>query len=398
MKEISSSYDPTQHEPEISQSWLDSGVFTADPKSEKEPFTITLPPPNATGHLHLGHSMMIAIQDILIRFKRMQGFEALWVPGTDHAAIATQNRVEQNLREKGMENPRKELGREKLLDEIRDFVEKSKNTIRSQIQAMGASCDWSKESYTFDPEVNQAVFKIFEMMYEDGLIYQGNRIVNWDPKLHTTVSDDEVDRKEENSRFFYLKYGPFVIGTARPETKFGDKYVVMHPDDERYTEFKHGDTFELEWINGKVTATVIKDESIDMAFGTGVMTITPWHDMTDFEIAQRHKLSYEQVIDLDGKMLPIAGDLAGLEVKEARKKVIEKLQSKGLVEKIEENYVHAVALNSRGGGQIEPQIMKQWFIDVEKQVMDWKGKKASVKEVMQDVVTSNMITICPERF
>ncbi|MCH8313611.1 MAG: class I tRNA ligase family protein, partial [Nitrospinae bacterium] len=231
--------------------------FTADRESTKETFTISMPPPNATGQLHLGHAVMLALEDIFIRFQRMRGKEALWVPGTDHAAIATENVVIKMLQEKGMKDPRAKLGREKLVEEIKKFVSESRDTIRSQVRKMGSSCDWSRERYTMDDSLNRCVNEVFVKMYTNDLIYRGHRIVNWDPKLQTNVSDDEVQWKDEKAPFYTFQYGPFQIGTVRPETKFGDKYVVMHPDDERYKKYKHGGTFECEWINGKITATII---------------------------------------------------------------------------------------------------------------------------------------------
>ncbi|HLD07648.1 MAG TPA: valine--tRNA ligase [Candidatus Peribacterales bacterium] len=403
---LEKAYDPKAVEDQIYAMWENSDAFKANRDSKKETFTISMPPPNATGQLHLGHAVMLALEDIFIRFQRMRGKEALWVPGTDHAAIATENVVIKQLKEQGIKDPRKELGREKLVAEIAKFVEQSKNTIRSQIRKMGSSCDWSRERYTFEPALNRCVNEVFKKMYEDGLIYRGHRIVNWDPKLQTTVSDDEVVYKEEASPFYTFTYGPFEIATARPETKFGDKYVVMHPNDERYKKYKHGDKFEAEWINGKVRATVIKDEAIDPAFGTGVMTITPWHDHTDFEIAERHKLDREQIIGFDGKLLPIAGEFAGLPIEEARPLIVEKLKSKGLLVKTDENYIHNKATSQRGGGAIEPQIKLQWFIDVNKKAVPWKAlflgiswkKKMSLKEVMQTVVHDGSIEIIPERF
>ncbi len=391
-------YDPKAVEDRIYKMWEESGAFTADAKSTKESFSISMPPPNATGQLHLGHAVMLALEDIFIRFARMQGKEALWVPGTDHAAIATENVVIKQLKDGGMKDPRKELGREKLISKIAEFVESSRGVIRSQVRKMGSSCDWSRERYTFEPALNRVVNEVFKKMYDDGLIYRGHRIVNWDPKLQTTVSDDEVDYVEEKSPFFTFQYGPFQIGTSRPETKFGDKYVVMHPDDKRYATYKHGDTFEAEWINGPVRATIIKDTSIDMEFGTGVMTITPWHDHTDFEIAERHGLEKEQIIDFNGKLLPIAGEFEGMGIEKARPLIVEKLQKKGLLVKADENYVHNKAVGQRGKGAIEPQIKLQWFIDVKKPAVEWKGKKMSLKEVMHDVVHHGDISIIPERF
>ncbi|ALM10117.1 MAG: valyl-tRNA synthetase [Candidatus Peribacter riflensis] len=393
-------YDPKACEDQIYTLWEQSGAFKADSASKKEPFVISMPPPNATGQLHLGHAVMLALEDIFTRFARMQGKEALWLPGTDHAAIATESVVIKKIqKEEKIKDPRAHYGREKLVAKIAEFVDVSRGTIRSQVRKMGSSCDWSRERYTLDASLNRCVNEVFKKMYGDGLIYRGQRIVNWDPKMQTTVSDDEIEYVEEKAPFYTFQYGPFQISTARPETKFGDKYVVMHPDDERYKQYKDGDTFTAEWINGPVQATVIKDsEAIDPTFGTGVMTITPWHDMTDFELAERHGLTREQIIDFEGKLLPVAGEFAGLPIEEARPKVVEKLKEKGLLVKVDENYVHRVAVSYRGKGVVEPQIKEQWFIDVNKPVVEWKKKKLSLKQVMQDVIRSKDIRIIPERF
>ncbi|MBT5468719.1 valine--tRNA ligase, partial [Candidatus Peregrinibacteria bacterium] len=293
---------------------------------------------------------------------------------------------------------REEMGREKLVDAIKEFVAGSQDTIRGQVRKMGSSCDWTRERYTMDAALNRCVNEVFCKMFADDLIYRGHRTVNWDPKLQTNVSDDEVDHEDRTDPFFTFQYGPFEIGTVRPETKFGDKYVVMHPDDERYAQYKHGDTFECEWINGPIVATIIKDKAADPEMGTGVMTITPWHSGVDFEIAERHGLDKEQVIDFDGKLLPIAGEFEGMKITDARAKIVEKLDGKGLLVKTDEKYMHSVALNSRGGGTIEPQIKLQWFINVNKEAVNWKGKKMSLKQVMQDVIHSGDIKIIPERF
>jgi len=389
-------YDAKQYENNIYALWERSGVFQAHPEREGEHFSIAMPPPNATGTLHLGHSLGIALQDIMIRYARMQGKDAVWLPGTDHAALATNAIMEKRLADEGTN--KHEVGREEFVSRLKEFIEQSRGTIRSQMRAMGASADWDRERYTLDDSLNRCVNETFVSMYNDGLIYRGHRIVNWDPNLETTVSDDEIVRSEEKAPFYTFQYGPFQIGTARPETKFGDKYVVMHPDDARYAKYKHGDTFDAEWINGKVSATVIKDESVDPKFGTGVMTITPWHDHLDFEIAERHGLDKEQIIGFDGKLLPIAGEFSGKPIAEARPLIVEKLKGKGLLVKIDENYVHNVALNDRGKGLIEPQIKLQWFVDVNKQAVSWKDRKLSLKEVMQDVIRSNDIVIVPNRF
>jgi valyl-tRNA synthetase len=389
-------YDPQATEEAIYTSWVDSGYFNPDnlPTRHKKPFSMVLPPPNVTGTLHMGHAGMLTIEDIMIRYKRMIGFKTLWVPGTDHAAIATQSKVEGIIyKEEGKR--RHDIGRDELIRRIEEYAQNSHNTIVNQLKRMGASLDWSREAYTLDKTRGEAVFTAFKKMYDDKLIYQGHRIVNWDPKGQTTISDDEIVYVEEKTKFYYFKYGPFVIGTARPETKFGDKYVVMHPDDTRYTKYKHGEQIDLEWINGPIKATIVKDESIDMNFGTGVMTITPWHSAVDFDIAERHKLDKEQIIDKYGKLLPIAGEFAGMKITDARPKIIEKLKVKGLLEK-EEDYTHNIATAERTNGIIEPQIMNQWFIDVSRKIPE-RGNK-TLKELMLETVTGNKIEFLPGRF
>lgn len=389
-------YEANQYEDDIYTLWEKSGVFTADPKSSKEHFSIAMPPPNETATLHMGSATFVTLQDILIRHARQKGKDALWLPGTDHAAIATDNLVEKMLAEEGTN--KHEIGREAFINRVKEFVGNNRDGILNQFRAMGASCDWSRLRYTLDDTLSRCVNETFVKMHSDGLIYRGHRIVNWDPNLETNVSDDEVIYKEEQGKFYTFKYGPFEIGTARPETKFGDKYVVMHPNDKRYAQYKHGDTFETEWINGPITATVIKDEAADPNFGTGVMTITPWHSLADFEIAERHGLDREQIIDFHGKLLPIAGEFEGMHISAARPKIVEKLKEKGLLLKVDENYVHNVALNDRGKGVIEPQIRLQWFVDVNKPAVEWKGKRRSLKEVMQSVVRDGDIDIIPPRF
>ena len=397
-------YDIKEVEARTYERWEKSGYFDPDAcvkggvaKKDAEVFSIILPPPNVTGELHMGHAAMLAIEDILVRWHRMKGERTLWVPGTDHAAIATQSRVEKDIykREK---KTRYDLGREEFLRRVNDYAQKNRDTIVRQIKRLGASLDWSREAYTLDAARERAVRTAFKKMYEMDLIYRGNRIVNWDPELQTTVSDDEVEWVEQTDPFYYLKYGPFTIATARPETKFGDKYVVMHPDDKRYAKYKHGEKIQLEWINGPVMATIVKDPSVDMSFGTGVMTITPSHDMVDFEIAERHKLDAEQIIDLHGKLLPIAGEFAGIHIKKARPLLVEKLKQKGLLQKTDEHYTHRVATNSRGGGMIEPQILKQWFIAVDKKFKSRGSKEKTLKELMREAVASGAVKITPERF
>jgi len=404
-------YDPEETEKRVYKLWEESGFFNPTvaidkgvTKKDATPFTIMMPPPNVTGVLHMGHALMLTLEDILIRFKRMQGFKTLWIPGTDHAAIATQSVVEKEISKKEKKS-RHDLGRDELLTRINDFATKSHDTIVSQIKIMGASCDWSREAFTLDEKRNLAVRTVFKNMYDAGLIYRGNKIVNWDTKGQTTISDDEIVYKEEKTKFYYFKYGPFTIGTARPETKFSDKYVVMHPLDKRYAEYTHGQTIDLEWINGPITATIIKDEAIDMEFGTGVMTITPWHSVVDFDIAERHKLDKEQIIDKYGKLLPVAGEFEGQKIAEVREKIVEKLKQKGLLEK-EEDYTHNIATAERTGGLIEPQIMNQWFVNVTKEFVlphstisgiD-SGSTTTLKEIMIKAVEGGQVKIIPEHF
>jgi valyl-tRNA synthetase len=398
-------YKPKEAEERIYTLWEKSGFFAPekrpawalDKKQNKncdEAFSIALPPPNATGVLHLGHALEDSMQDTIIRYNRMQGKKTLWLPGTDHAAIATDSKVTKILSKEG--KTKKDLGREKFLERVDEFVSKSRKTIVSQLRKMGSSLDWSREAFTLDQERNTAVNLAFKKMYDDGLIYRGHRIVNWDPKGQTVISDDEIVYEERKSKFYTFKYGPFEIGTARPETKFGDKYVVMHPDDKRYAKWKHGDKLTLEWINGPIETTVLKDEIIDMEFGTGVMTITPWHSHEDFALAEKYKLDKEQIIDQYGKLLPIAGEFAGVKINEVRDKVVEKLKDKGLLVDIDEKYVNRVATAERTNGVIEPQIMLQWFVDVNKKIKSRDNK--SLKELMLEPVQSGQIKILPEHF
>jgi valyl-tRNA synthetase len=389
-------YEAGKYENDIYALWDKSKIFTADPHSSKEHFSISMPPPNETGTLHIGHALFVTLQDILARHARQQGKDVLWLPGTDHAALSVNAIIEKQLAEEG--TTKHQIGREEFLERTKVFVGNSRENINSQIRAMGASVDWSRARYTLDDALNRCVNEVFVKMYNDGLIYRGHRIVHWDPNLETNVSDDELVHREEQGKFYTFQYGPFQIGTARPETKFGDKYVVMHPDDKRYAQYKHGDTFEAEWINGKIKATIVKDESVDPKFGTGVMTITPWHSQVDFEIAERHDLDKEQIIDFHGKLLPIAGEFAGLSIDEARPKVVDKLKSKGLLVKVDEQYVHNIAINDRGKGVIEPQVRLQWFVDVNKPAVAWKGEHLSLKQTMQRVIKDGDIDLIPKRF
>lgn len=345
--------------------WEKSGYFNPDnlPGERTTPYTIIMPPPNANGSLHAGHARFATVQDVLIRFHRMNGKKTLWVPGADHAGFETQVVYEKKLEKEG--RSRFDLTREELYKEILDFTLSNKTFMEGQIRQLGASCDWSREVFTLDEKVIKTVYDTFKKLNEDKLLYRGKRIVNWCPKHQTSLSNLETDHVTRKDPFYYFKYGPFTIGTVRPETKFGDKYVVMHPDDARYAEYKHGDKLTVEWINGPIEATIIKDVASDPEFGTGVMTITPWHSGVDFEIAKRHNLDIEQVIDERGKLLPIAGEFAGMSIKDARAKIVEKLESKGLLEKIDENYTHDVSVCYKCEREIEPQVKAQWFVKME---------------------------------
>lgn len=361
-EELSKPYDPSATERDIYKKWEDSGFFNPDnlPGDRKETFTIIMPPTNANGNLHAGHGLVMTIEDIMVRYNRMRGRKTLWLPGNDHAGFETQVVYEKKLEKEG--RSRFDLKPEDLYKEIWEFTQSNRSNINSQVKSMGASCDWNREKFTLDKNVVDTVYGTFKKLFEDGLIYRGKRIVSWCPKHQTSFSDLEVIDEERVEKFYYLKYGPFTIGTSRPETKFGDKYIVMHPDDQRYTKYKDGDQIELEWINGPIVATIIKDRAVDMGFGTGAMTITPWHDAVDFEIAERRGLDREQIIDEKGRLLPIAGEFSGMKIIEAREKIIEKLKAKGLVEKIDENYKHNVRLCYKCNSLIEPQIKSQWFL------------------------------------
>lgn len=357
-----SPYNPQEHEKMIYKLWEESGYFNPDnlPGERNEPFTIVMPPPNANGSLHAGHGLVFTIEDTMMRFERMRGKKALWIPGADHAGFETQVVYEKKLQKEG--RSRFQMEPRELYEEIMEFTKSNKSFMENQIRELGASCDWSRSLFTLDDSVIKIVHDTFKQLEKDELLYRGARTVNWCPKHQTSLSNLEVNYNERTDPFYYFQYGPFVIGTSRPETKFGDKYVVMHPDDKRYEDYQHGQKIELEWINGPITATVIKDEAGDPEMGSGVMTITPWHSNIDFDIAKRHDLDYEQIIDWRGKLLPIAEEFAGMNITEARKKIVEKLDQKGLLVKIDDKYDHSVPCCYKCDREIEPQIREQWFV------------------------------------
>ncbi len=393
MQELDKAYNASQFEDAIYKAWEGSGYFNPDNVPHaKEPFTISMPPPNATGMLHIGHAMMLAIQDLMIRFNRMRGKRALWVPGTDHAPIATQNKVEKLMAKEGI--TRRDLSREEFVARINSYVEESRVTIRNQIRKMGSSCDWSRERYTFDEGLSHAVQEIFVRMYHDGLVYRGNRIVNWCPRCHSTLADDEVKYKEEKTPFYYITYGPVVIGTVRPETKFADKTIIVHPDDTRYKDIV-GNEFDVDWIDGTVRAHVIADPVTDMNFGSGAMTITPGHSFEDFELAQKYHLPVEKIIDEDGTLTAAAGTFAGKNARESRGAIIDVLQKKGLIDHIDENYTHNLSICYRCGTPVDPLPSLQWFVNVDKKI---SGRNKSLKEISLEAVQSGRITIVPNQF
>jgi len=390
-------YDSAATEPRIYALWEESGYFNPDnlPNRTKGPFTISMPPPNATGQLHMGHMLGMTLEDIIIRFRRMQGYEALWLPGTDHAAIATQARVEKDI-SKAEGKSRHDLGREELVRRIDAFVEGSRDTIRKQIRATGASCDWSREAFTLDAPRNRAVNRMFKDMYDAGLIYKGLRIVNWDPKGQTTISDDEIVHEERAGKLYTFKYSkefPITIATSRPETKVGDTAVAVHPDDARYQEYI-GNEYDLEFAGVPLHIKIVADESVEPEFGTGALGVTPAHSHIDWEIGQKNSLPHPQVIDERAKMM-VAGPLNGLKVGEAREKVVEWLKEQGLLEK-EEDIKQNISTAERTGGTIEPLPKLQWFVDVNRPIRE-RGSK-SLKELMLEPVRSGAITILPSHF
>jgi len=393
--EIPKAYDPKTVEQGLYKAWEESGYFNPDklPGKRREAYSIAMPPFNVTGILHIGHAVLLALQDIMIRFERMRGKKTLWLPGTDHAAIATQNVVEQELKEEG--KTKYDLGREQFLERVTRFADSQHGRIVEQISRMGASCDWSRERFTLDAGLSTAVTSAFTTLYSDGLIYRGDRIVNWCPRCQSTLADDEVEYKEKKTPFYYFKYGPVVIGTARPETKFGDKVIVVHPDDKRYAKLV-GTSFEVEWILGPITARVIADPVVDPELGTGAMTITPGHSFEDFALAQKYGLPIEKIIDENGRLTEAAGPMKGLPVKEARKKVVEILESKGLVDHIDENYIHNLSVCYRCGTPIEPLVSRQWFLAVDKPAKRLGNK--TLKQRALEVVENNEIAFVPDRF
>ncbi|MBC7331442.1 MAG: valine--tRNA ligase, partial [Synergistetes bacterium] len=362
--ELPKAYDPSRVEEKWYSFWIEKGYFHSEVDPSRKKFSVVIPPPNVTGSLHMGHALNNTIQDIFVRWKRMQGFNTMWLPGTDHAGIATQNVVERALAKEGLK--KEDLGREKFLEKVWEWKEKYGGTIIRQLKRLGASCDWDRERFTLDEGLSRAVREVFVRLFREGLIYRGNYIINWCPRCGTALSDIEVEHEEVRGSLWYVRYpildepGNYItVATTRPETILGDVAVAVHPDDERYKEFV-GKKVNIPLTNR--IGVVIADEMVDPSFGTGAVKITPAHDPNDFLVAQRHSLSHIKVIGPDGKMTGEAGRAyEGLDRFECRKRVVEDLEKEGLLEKVEE-YTHAVGHCYRCKTVIEPYLSEQWFV------------------------------------
>ena len=382
-------YNPGEIEGKWYSYWENQGYFHEEVDTNKEPFSIVLPPPNVTGMLHMGHALDNTLQDILIRFKRMQGYNVLWMPGTDHAGIATQIKVEEMLaKEEG--KSRYDLGREKFVERVWEWKKEYGDTIVKQIRSLGASCDWNRERFTLDEGYYHAVREVFVSLYEKGLIYRGERIINWCPRCATALSDVEVEHEDEHGHLWHIKYPVkgednrfVVVATTRPETMFGDVAVAVNPDDDRYKDLI-GKTLILPFVNREIP--VIADDYVDASFGTGCVKITPAHDPNDFEMGQRHDLESIVVMNNDATMNEGAGKFNGLPREEARKQVVAELKELGLLEKIDD-HDHAVGHCSRCNTIIEPMVSKQWFVDMK-----------PLAEPALKVVKDHEVEFVPERF
>ncbi len=386
--ELPSAYDPKRTEEKWYDYWLEGGFFKAGKDPSKPPFTIVIPPPNVTGNLHIGHALNNTLQDILIRWKRMQGYDALWLPGMDHAGIATQSRVEARLREEGIS--RHDLGREKFLERVWEWKEHYAGVIREQWRKMGVSVDYSRERFTMDEGLSRAVREVFVRLYEKGLIYRGKYIINWDPEARTALSDIEVIHKEVPGKLYHLRYplkdgsGHIQIATTRPETMLADTAVAVHPEDDRY---KHlvGKTVILPIIGREIP--IVADEYVDPEFGSGALKVTPAHDPNDFEIGMRHDLPQVLVLDEEGRMNENAGPYKGLDRFECRKRIVKDLEEAGVLVKIED-HVHSVGHSERSGAVVEPILSTQWFVKM----------KPLAEQAIADTKSGKGVRFVPERF
>lgn len=388
-KNIAKNYDPSEFEDRLYNTWVEKGYFHAEVNPDKKPFTIVIPPPNVTGQLHMGHALDETLQDILIRYKRMQGYEALWIPGTDHAGIATQIKVEEDMRVNENGLTRYDLGREKFLERVWDWKNKFGNRIINQLKKIGSSCDWDRERFTMDEGCSKAVREVFVNLYNKGLIYQGSKIINWCPHCTTALSDAEVEHTEQAGHFWHIKYRVkdsddyVVIATTRPETLFGDTAVAVNPEDERYKDII-GKTLILPLVGREIP--VIADEYVDKEFGTGCVKITPAHDPNDFEVGKRHNLEQIKVMNDDATMNSYAGKYEGMDRYECRKAMIKDLEEQGLLVKVED-HSHNVGQCYRCGTTVEPIISKQWFV-----------KMKPLAEPAIEAVKNGDTKFVPERF
>jgi len=402
-----SAYQPSVEEDRIYKIWEESGYFNPDnlPGDRGEAFVVALPPPNVTGTLHLGHAYEDSLQDVIVRYHRMRGKKVLWIPGTDSAAIATQARVEKNL-QKDLGKSRHDLGREELVRRVSEFAKNSENTILGQIRKIGASLDWSRYAYALDEKRTFAVHTAFKRMYDAGLIYRGNRIVNWDPKGQTTISDDEVVYEERDSVLYTFRYSPdfpIAISTSRPETKVGDTAVAVHPDDPRYREYV-GKEYDIIFCDVPIHIKIVANASVEKEFGTGAIGVTPAHSHADWEIADRHDLPRPQVINEYAKMI-VGGRLADKKTTEARVAVVEWLNTEGLLIK-EENIKQNISLSERTGAVVEPLPKLQWWIGVNKKfIIKYSeipgiptGSEITLREMMEKSVENGAVNMSQERF
>lgn len=398
---LTKAYDPKRVEDKIYRLWEKSGFFNPDKLPSRKglkPFCIIMPPPNANAPLHVGHAVFVTLQDIMIRYRRMKGSKTLWLPGADHAGFETQVVFDKKLEKEG--RSRFQIPPGQLYKEIMQFTLKNKKTMEDQLRKLGASCDWSREKFTLDKDIVKIVYQTFEKLKQDGLLYQGQRIVNWCTKHQTSLSDLEVKYVEREDPFYYIKYGPLELGTVRLETKFGDTAVAVNPKDKRYQKYI-GREIEIETLLGKRKIKVIADEIVDMDFGTGVVKITPAHDADDFEVWQRHKSEIPkpiQVIDRFGRLTEQTGSYKGMKVQEARKIIAEDMAKAGLLDpkKTEEHYKHSVAACYKCGSLIEPMILDdQWFVKMTEKPA---SSKLSLRDMAVQAVKSGQIKFVPKRF
>jgi len=398
-QELDKIYSPAENEDKIYKKWEESGYFNPDNlnlEPDAPSYTIVLPPPNVTDKLHIGHSAVVAIEDLFIRYHRLRGERTLWLPGTDHAAIATQNVVEKKIfKESG--KTRQDLGKEKFLEEVWTFLKTTQGTILQQVRKMGASLDWSRLAFTLDDPRQLAVRTMFKNMYDEGVIYQGERIVNWCSRCHSTLADDEVEYKEQTAKIYTFKYDkdfPISISTTRPETKLGDTAIAVNPKDARYKKYI-GQEFKADFCGQTLNIKIIADRNVESDFGTGALGVTPAHSMVDWQMAQVNNLPIIKVISEEGKIYPGFGKFSGLSTVEARAAIIADLSQKGLLEK-EEEITNNLSVCYRCGTAIEPLPSKQWFVSVDHKVARLGGK--SLKETSLEAAKAEEIKFIPERF